>query len=180
MPMLRDSGQAIVPMRCSVCSEGIILKANGLVANWLNTGDVGHIQMLKHYPKSEESAAPQHVPANVASFYLQGEDNVARRHFDAAGAMFRKALDTALKAIHPEGKGVLAKRIDNLPIETGITQAMKQWAHEIRHLGNDAAHDEEPFSEEESSSLMEFTRLFLTFAFTLPGMIAARSTSRSG
>ncbi len=180
MPMPTESNFSIVLLQCSICSEGVILKTFGSVQSWMQSGSIGHVKMLRHYPISEKPAAPQHVPTNVARFYLQGEDNVARRHFDASGAMFRKALDTALKAIHPEGKGVLAKRIDNLPVETGVTHAMKQWAHEIRHLGNDAAHDEEPFSEAELASLMGFTRLFLTFAFTLPGMIAARSTSLSG
>jgi hypothetical protein len=180
MPKLTDSNSSIVLLQCSICSEGVILKTFGSVQSWVQSGNFGQVKTQDQYPIAKKPAAPQHVPTNVASFYLQGEDNVARGHFDASGAMFRKALDTALKAIHPEGKGVLARRIDNLPVETGVTPAMKQWAHEIRHLGNDAAHDEEPFSEAESVSLMEFTRLFLTFAFTLPGMIAARSTSLSG
>ncbi len=91
--------------------------------------------------------------------------------------MFRKSLDVALKRIHPEGKGMLQKRIDALPQELGITPAMKEWAHEIRDLGNDAAHEEEPFSEAEARSLHAFTEMFLTYAFTLPGMLKERKTA---
>jgi hypothetical protein len=100
-------------------------------------------------------------------------DNMAR-NFDAAGTMFRKSLDAALKRLDSTGKGSLQKRIDTLPAETGVTPAMKEWAHQIRHLGNDAAHEDDPFTEEEAKSLQAFTELFLTYAFTLPGMLAAR------
>lgn len=88
--------------------------------------------------------------------------------------MFRKSLDVTLKHVHPEGKGTLQKRIDALPQELGITPAMKQWAHEIRDLGNDAAHEEEPFTEGEAKALHAFTEMFLTYVFTLPGMLEER------
>ena len=51
---------------------------------------------------------------------------------------------------------------------------MKEWAHEIRCLGADAAHDEDPFTENEAKSLQPFTELFLTYAFMLPGMLDAK------
>jgi hypothetical protein len=56
---------------------------------------------------------------------------------------------------------------------------MKEWAHEIRLLGNDAAHEEDPFTPPEAESLQAFTQLFLTYAFTLPGMLAARKALAS-
>jgi hypothetical protein len=51
---------------------------------------------------------------------------------------------------------------------------MKEWAHHIRRLGNDAAHEEEPFEEDEARGLQSFTELLLTYAFTLPGMLVER------
>ena len=51
---------------------------------------------------------------------------------------------------------------------------MKKWAHEIRHLRNDATHEEDPFTDDEAQALQSFTELFLTYAFTLPGMLVAR------
>jgi len=104
-------------------------------------------------------------------------DSLTRRNFDAAGAMFRKSLDTDLKRIHSEGRGKVQNRIDNLPEATGVTPAMKKWAHQIRDLGNNAAHEKAPFTEDEAKALQSFTELFLTYAFTLPGMVAARKPS---
>jgi len=114
------------------------------------------------------------MPANIESFYSQGMDSLSRKNFDAAGTMFRKSLDTALKRLDPSGLGNLQQRIDKLPVAVGVTPAMKEWAHEIRELGNDAAHEEEPFTEIEATTLQAFTELFLTYTFTLPGMLTAR------
>ena len=94
--------------------------------------------------------------------------------------MFRKSLDVALKKVHPEGKGTLEKRINLLPDALGITPAMKAWAHNIRDLGNDAAHEEEPFTEDEAKALQSFSELFLTYVFTLPGMIEERKLAKEG
>ena len=173
--------RVIMLLQCQICGNGIVAvflnQANngGDIARWVQ-GQAGmnpNIKLLETFPKPVAFAAPQHTPDNAKSFYLQGMDNIAR-NFDAAGTMFRKSLDAALKKLDPSGKGTLEKRINCLPPETGVTPAMKEWAHEIRHLGNDAAHDEDPFTETEAKSLQSFTELFLTYAFTLPGMLLAR------
>ena len=41
-------------------------------------------------------------------------------------------------------------------------------------LGCRATLDEEPFSESDTHPLQAFAELFLTYAFTLPGMLAER------
>ena len=141
---------------------------------WLQGQTQSGVTLLQHWPTVIEVKAPDHVTDNIGRLYLQGMDNVARKNWDAAGTMFRKALDTALRCLDPSGKGSLKDRIDNLPEALGVTSSMKQWAHEIRKLGNDAAHEEDPFTEDEAKTLQAFTELFLTYAFTLPGMLAAR------
>jgi len=90
---------------------------------------------------------------------------------DAAGAMIRKTLETALKAKFPESRGTLIKRIEAAEKDGALTRDMAQWAHQIRHLGNEAAHEEEPFSEDDAEDLRSFTDLLLRYLFTLPGML---------
>jgi hypothetical protein len=166
-------------MQCQVCGNGVVAKFYSRSANnfmeWFQgkTGMAGNANLEETFPKPVAVAAPRHTPENVERFYLQGMDNISR-NFDAAGTMFRKSLDAALKHLDPTGKGTLEKRIDNLPTDKDVTPAMKEWAHQIRHLGNDAVHEEDPFTEAEAKSLQAFTELFLTYAFTLPGMLEAR------
>ena len=67
--------------------------------------------------------------------------------------MFRKAVDTALTAKFPDIHGSLAQRIQRAADDGLLTADMAEWAHSIRRLGNDAAHHDEPFSEEDARAL---------------------------
>jgi hypothetical protein len=173
----------IILLQCEVCGEGVIAKLQAptadpnIIGRWSQgQTPLGGIRLIRYWPSQIETKAPEHVPENVASVYLQGMDNRVRKNFDAAGTMFRKSLDTGLKRLDPCGKGTLQQRIDNLSAALGITPAMKEWAHQIRELGNDAAHEEDPFTENEAKALQAFSELFLTYTFTLPGMLAVRKS----
>ena len=101
--------------------------------------------------------------------------------WDAAGSMFRKVLDTGLKAKFPEIKGTLQQRIKKAADQRELTPDLAEWADQIRLDGNEAAHDEKPFSEEDAKRLQTFTNLVLIYLFTLPGMLAkARSEQTDG
>ena len=111
---------------------------------------------------------PMYVPDNVKNFFQQGINNLSG-DYDAAGAMFRKALETALKMKFPEiGDMKLKNRIDKIAKQGDLTPALAAWSHEIRDGGNDAAHEEDPFSEEDAQDLYDFTELVLLYLFTLP------------
>ena len=189
-PMNAENTEFIMLMQCQVCRDGIVARfkapSSQSFYQWVQGQVYGTPEqikkvadLIKTYPEPHVSTTPDHTPQNVERFYLQGMDNL-KRNFDAAGTMFRKSLDSALKHLDPNGKGTLEKRIDSLPDASGVTSAMKTWAHEIRHLGNDAAHEDDPFIETEAKSLQAFTELFLTYAFTLPGMLAERKRKAQG
>jgi hypothetical protein len=93
----------IVLMQCGCCSEGIVVKLRGSVPGWLNSGQRA-VQVISVHPRAQPPTAPEYVPTNVGGFYEQGLDCVLRKNFDAAGAMFRKALDTAVKIIIQRGR----------------------------------------------------------------------------
>jgi hypothetical protein len=170
-----STAEYIILLQCGVCRNCVIAKYQSAhFPQWAQGQEVPLPTLVELWPKRKPLEAPQFLPSNVSSYYFQGMDSLNRKNFDAAGTMFRKALDTGLKHVDPEGKGTLERRIDTLPPATGITPAMKEWAHHIRRLGNDAAHEEEPFEEAEARGLQSFTELFLTYAFTLPGMLAER------
>ena len=122
------------------------------------------------YPKPETPEIPEHLPENVNTYYLEAVNNV-KSSPNAAGMMFRKTLDTGLKKIDPGAKGNLLDRIKSAA-ETGkITQDMADWADRIRLDGNDAAHEEDPFTPQQAEELHLFTRLVMMYLFSLPGML---------
>jgi hypothetical protein len=165
----------IVMMQCSVCRNGIVAKYVGHgVPEWVAGRDRGQypVMMADHWPKRAGPTIPNDIPENVKNYFVQAKSNLSNGHWDAAGAMFRKSLDVSLKALNPTAKGTIYDRIEALPESVGVTIAMKHWAHRVRRLGADAAHDEDPFTERETRDLQAFTEMFLTYAFTLPAMLA--------
>ena len=98
-------------------------------------------------------------------------DNLTH-NWDAAGGMFRKALDTGLRNKFPKMEGNLKTRIEKAADQQELTRELGDWSHQIRLGGNDAMHEEEPFSEEEAQNLRNFTFLVFQYLFTLPGMLS--------
>ena len=163
---------------CGQCSRGVLATfatpRNNPPIGLINGGG-GLAKLISISPERPDTNAPKHTPPNVSAFFKQGKENEASGHWDAAGAMFRKALDTGLKAKFPEmnRSWSLKKRIEAAAADHRLTSELAEWAHQIRDLGNDAAHEEEPFLEGEARDMAAFTDLVLQYMFTLPGALQA-------
>lgn len=180
-----NSNQAYLLAICGVCTHGATLLSHA-------TNSSSHANIVQHpalYPgnsykllkvwPSAMNALPEGVPDNISSFYVQGLENLQASRWDAAGAMFRKTLGTATKALASELKNIsLYARISRLVADGLLTEAMGEWSHEIRIDGNDAVHDEEPETEADAKSTQKFTEAFLNYAFSLPQMVAANRANR--
>lgn len=162
--------------QCQNCHQGIVVELQGPnTPHWLaGQAPFVDIRIVEYWPKPTKNEVPVHVPQNVERYYIQGLNALRRHDYDAAGVMFRKSLDMGVKQLHPEGRGNLKNRVNSIPPEIGITQAMKDWAHIIRDDGNDAAHEAEPFTKEQAEAMEAFTETFLTYAFSLPNMVKER------
>ncbi|GAA4253452.1 DUF4145 domain-containing protein [Azospirillum formosense] len=174
-----DASKPLTFYTCGSCGKPLVVLYKATGHNWdpkICPGDPRNHDFIinETWPKQIDLVAPKFTPENIAKFYLQGLDNLERQHFDAAGAMFRKTLDCATKLINPELKSDLNKRIKLLSENGLITKDMGEWAHQIRLGGNEAVHEDEPFSGKDAEDLEAFTKLFLMYAFTLPGMMKER------
>ena len=159
---------------CGYCARGVLAHfetaENTSPEKLLGSNNRFKVKLQTIFPSPPSTGAPEYVPENVAEFYRQGMENLSGA-FDAAGSMFRKVLDTGLKAKFPHIKGKLQVRIEKAAEQHQLTPELAEWAHKIRLDGNDAAHEEEPFSEEDAKTLQTFTELVLIYLFTLPGMM---------
>ena len=165
---------------CGACCEGIIREWWGGSDPAQVGGDLDRlsIHLGGQWPKAESGAAPEDSPPSVARFFEQGTSSLEAGNFDAAGMMFRKALETSTKVLDANlaGKPLVA-RIDELAKEHRITPDLAKWAHEVRLGGNEAAHEDELFTLEEAQDLKNFIENFLRYAFTLPSAVKRRSAA---
>jgi hypothetical protein len=145
-PVKSNPTVCIVPLQCAVCGNGIIAKYQGSnISQWINAGDHKFAaQLVDTWPKRQTASVPHDVPVNTKNYFLQAKGSLQRGYWDAAGTMFRKSIDVSLRTLNSSGTGTIYERIESLPDEAGVTSAMKKWAHTIRRLGADAAHETTP------------------------------------
>lgn len=127
------------------------------------------------WPKPEPARIPDHLPSVVERAFVQGEINFALAGCeDAAATMYRRALDTALKDAHPTVKGDLFKKIEALVEANVFPKSLGEWAHEVRIIGNDGAHDIEGATSADVRAARDFVDAVLRYTYSLPGAIAER------
>lgn len=150
---------------CGVCNRGVILC---MFRDTIN--DV--------LPKVDVTL-PEHLPDNVSRFLEQGNDSISQKNWDAAGGMFRKTLEAALKnKFSKNAKDTLNEQIEKAAVAGGLTSDLADWADQIRFLGNDAIHDDNPFPCEDAKELANFTELVMIYLFTLPEMLKEAKKKR--
>ena len=173
-------------MVCSNCEEVIIgifdstsLRYNSPKACPTDPTKLGwHI--VNTYPKPQPSKSPTHTPDDLKRIFLQAADAFKRNLPDASGAMSRKVMDVStqqlVKQLSDQTKTfkTIYDRIEALANNGLLTPDLKDWAHQLRLGGADAAHDLDPFTPEEASELLDFAELYLTYVYSLPGRLKER------
>jgi hypothetical protein len=168
---------------CNHCGEGVVARVLCMHTGSLTSerGDISrnpNITIQAIYPETPKCDAPEYVPKNISQFYKEGFESLRRQNYNAAGMMFRKVLDIATKDIGGT-KTNLFHRIEELADKHIITPDMKEWAHEIREIGNDAAHDSGSLPHGEAEDLKNFTELLLQYIYTLPETLRLRREAGS-
>src|SRR6266700_1281114 len=107
-------GNVRVVLECNVCHEPIIAAyPGGGVEEWTNGVRKvfpSEVRQLWVAPIPKIAVAPNGVPDNIASLYAQAMSSFQRQHYDAAGPLFRRIMETSIKKLHPAGKGSLYER----------------------------------------------------------------------
>lgn len=164
---------------CGHCNRGVILtyKIGYGEADPLQQGMHQFLSsdgLLEIAPEPASTGAPQHTPNRVADLFRQGRESLNSGSWDAAGAMFRKAVEIGLKVrfpdINPEWRP--DKRIKKAADDHLLTSDLAEWAHRIRYMGNEAVH-EDVFTEAQAREMSAFTEIMLQYMFTLPGKLSA-------
>jgi Domain of unknown function (DUF4145) len=136
---------------------------------------MGGWEVREFWPAVPGPLIPENLPPDVERIYLQAERNFPTvDNEEAAGTMYRKALDVGLKKIDPAATGMLKAKIKKLAAEGKLTADIAEWSDHVRDLGNEAAHEEEPPTRAELADLRSFTEMVMRYLFTLPAMVLAR------
>jgi len=116
---------------------------------------------------------PDHWPESVGRFWIQARRSLTDENWDASALMARSALQSALREQNAKGKN-LKQEIDDLEEKGILPLIIKDWAHNVRALGNEAAHpqaDQEPTNPQDAKDIVNFLDFLLEYLYTLPKKI---------
>lgn len=175
------SGDKRVLLVCGHCKEGIIREYSAPYSAVSTGGDLTRqFWFGQQWPAPQDGTAPNDTPEVVSRFFEQGTSSLEAGNYDASAMVFRKSLEVATKTLDETLSGKkLIQRIDLLKERGAITADLAQWAHEIRLGGNEAAHDDDAFSDKDCEDLKSFIDAFLTYAFTLPAAVRRRRPAQT-
>jgi hypothetical protein len=147
---------------CTTCGSAVT--AEGAVGQTRRPVDV-----VRLYP--EAKTAHEDIPTIARRYLQQAYETLAAP--DAAAVMAGSAVDAMLKEKKYE-KGSLYERIDQAVADHVLTEAMGDWAHEVRLGSNRPRHadkDNPHVSSDEAAQSVEFAEALGNFLFVLTAKI---------
>jgi len=143
-------------------------------------GDSNHDFRVLPRPRKVEKA-PEVWPGDVGRFWVQAHRTLQDETWDAAAVMARSALQLALREQGASGSN-LKQEIDDLAGKGLIPPVMKDWAHELRELGNESAHPKPgqlPTAARDAKDIVQFMDYLLEYIYSMPHRILEYRSRRS-
>lgn len=131
------------------------------------------------YPVSVSSRI-EGLPNSIASSVEQAHRSYSSSSYDACAVMCRRALEALCKTLSANGKD-MAHRLADLRANGHIDARLLDWAHGVRLVGNEAAHDvETAVTAEDARDILELTEALLMYVFTLDAKFRSFEARRKG
>jgi hypothetical protein len=119
------------------------------------------------------SSYPKHWPDDIGTYWLEAKRSIEAQNWTAAALMARSALQLIARLNDAKGEN-LKQELDDLAARGIILTTMREWADEIRYLGNEGAHPK-PGSTgadvKNAKDVVEFLTTLMTVMYDLPKKI---------
>jgi hypothetical protein len=107
------------------------------------------------------------LPESIARSMAQAHRSYSTSSYDACAVMCRRALEALCRTLSAQGRD-LSRRLADLEANRRIDARLLEWAHGVRLVGNEGAHDvETAVTAEDARDILEFTDALLMYIFTL-------------
>lgn len=180
-------------VRCDGCENGTFISFN------FNTGYIAEIgkfddnDFIVDFSELHDSVqfpvktmvVPEYLPKLLDETYCDAEFNFLEQRWKAAAQLYLQTLEFACLSIRSKNdeeltelestrRVDLTKRINELFDDGLITASLKDWAHQIRVVGQYNKHRYIQSEEVECRELRGFVEMFLRYSITVPKQIEAR------
>lgn len=170
---------------CGGCQHGVVgeslQRAN--ISSGSNVFEFKNFTKL--YPELKPLQATPFTPKRIAETYVtamrilreQDKGLMTQSDLEMCCIAARKAVELAVNELGAQGHN-LYQKIENLADQGIITNSLREWAHEIRMIGNDGAHEDGEVTYKDAEQAIFFADMLFHYLYTLPGMIAERKSRR--
>lgn len=157
-----------------------IAECNSCVQHFLVIRDISTKKILKIYPNSLPGVVSEQIPETIKKDFEEALVCEAAGSYRGAAALARRTLQViCLEKGAPEKKK-LHEQIDWLFDKNIITQDIKDWAHEVRYVGNDAAHpNATEVTKDDARDILELLESMCDVLYIAPARAAARKAKRT-
>ncbi|GAB6066040.1 DUF4145 domain-containing protein [Aquifex pyrophilus] len=161
--------------QCPVCYSPVIGFANKTADDFFalrekvaSSGSY-KVSVYKILPEVPEIFSHVAIPEEINKAFVGAQKSfrLGEEGYYLAIVGCRTTLELAVKHLLKKERVRLLEGINELVKECIIPKPMGEWAHSIRVLGNESAH-EAGGTKEEAEEVINFTRLFLEYVFVMP------------
>jgi hypothetical protein len=137
--------------------------------------------LLKIYPKTLPQTVDKLVPSPIKEDFEEALLCYSVGSYRGAAALARRTVEVICLDKGASTKKKLNEQIDELFTNGVITKDIQEWAHEVRFLGNDAAHPtKNEVSEEDAKDILELLESLCEVLYITPAKAAERKKKREG
>lgn len=168
-------GELFITCLCGRCAQPFLIQQSryGIPGEFETVTD----QMIL-YPL-EDSSVTENLPDVLKNVYDQAVKAFKASLFEPSVLMCRKCLEGICSILEVEGRNLNVK-LDNLQQDGHIDSRLLDWAHQIRLIGNEAAHDiNVPVTKLDAKDVLEFTEAILIYVFSLTKRFEAMKERRA-
>ena len=160
------NGRAVSFWLCSHCQHGICIESEAFNL-YAEPHVFGSYQI---FPRPASSEAPEFTPSDISKKYREAKICFYTEQFTASAIMSRCTLEAVVKTLGASGNN-LRSHIEDLAKRHVITPSLASWAHSLRIIGNEAAHELTDITKQDAEQALFFAEMLLTYIYTLPGRI---------
>jgi hypothetical protein len=160
---------------CGRCSQPFLIRQSlfGIPAEFET---VTEEKLL--YP-AEKRLPIDGLPKAIGSAYDQAARSFSASLFEPCVLMCRKCLEATCKGLGAQGRDLNSK-LQSLLDGGHIDSRLLEWAHEIRLIGNEAAHDPgATVAKQDARDVLDFTEAILIYVFSLTSRFVAFRSRRA-
>jgi len=161
---------------CGRCSQSFLIRQSlfGIPAEFETVTEETIL-----YP-SEKKLPLDGVPATIKSAYDQAGCSFSASLFEPCVLMCRKCLEATCRNFGAKGRDLNSK-LQSLSDAGQIDSRLLNWAHEIRLIGNETAHDPDiKVTKRDARDVLDFTEAILIYVFSLTSRFEAFRARRAG